>query len=369
MKNKLKISIIGTQGIPAKYGGFETLVENIVNNQKDNIEYTVFCSAQYFNKRPEMYKGARLNYIRLNANGAQSIPYDIVSMMKSLKEYDILLVLGVSGCLALNWIKRLCKGKIIVNIDGLEQRRNKWNIIIKEVIKYAERIALKHADAIIADNKVIHEYIKVKYGKEAHMISYGGDHVLCDTSRYEENIVKKYNIEKYNYSFSVCRIEPENNIHTILKAYAENGEKLLFVGNWNCSKYGKNLFEKYRSFPGINLLPPNYNLIELNVLRSNCKFYIHGHSVGGTNPSLVEAMFFGRPVLAYDCLFNRETTEYKAHYFKNEDQLNSLVVQDYNTFLQNAIDMFDVANSRYTWKTIVHKYEELYNSILANNEL
>ena len=355
-----EVAIIGTQGVPAKYGGFETLVENLLGiNCPDNIHYTVFCSSSDYKNKIQTYKEATLKYIPLHANGYQSILYDTVSMIRCIGKYDTLLILGVSGCIFLPILRLFYPKKIIVNIDGLEHRRNKWGKYTKKFLKLSEKIAIKYADIIITDNKGIQDYAKKEYRIDSEMIAYGGDHVLCDISDKEtSNILNSYKLTKDEYSFSVCRIEPENNVHLILSAFEQSNKPLVFVGNWMANEYGKKLYEKYKNSTNIKLLSPIYDLKILNVFRSNCCFYLHGHSAGGTNPSLVEAMFFGKPILAFNVIYNKETTEYKANYFSNEAELIALLSK--SSFDNNAKAMIEIAQRRYTWDTIAKAYTNLY---------
>lgn len=356
-----KVAVIGTVGVPAKYGGFETLVENIIgDNCSEGVEYSIYCSSKSYQQQSKEYKGAKLKYIPLKANGAQSILYDIVSVFCAINHADVLLILGVSGCLILPSVRIFSRKKIIVNIDGLEHRRDKWSPIIRKFLKFSEKIAVYNADIIVADNKAIQDYVSAEYGIKSNLIAYGGDHVLCDVSQTQADILTQYQIKYGEFSFSLCRIEPENNVHIALEAFAQNGRELLFVGNWNNSEYGKSLLEKYGSYKNIKMLAPIYDLPTLNVLRSNCQFYLHGHSAGGTNPSLVEAMFFGKPILAFDCSYNRESTENKAHYFANYSQLKELMDNEYIYFETNATEMSEIANRRYQWKWIAKQYEGLY---------
>ena len=357
---KKKIAIIGTQGVPAKYGGFETLVENLLGvNCPDNIHYTVFCSSSDYKNKIPTYKNATLKYIPLHANGYQSILYDIISMIRCIGKYDTLLILGVSGCIFLPILRLFYRKKIIVNIDGLEHRRNKWGKYTKKFLKLSEKIAIKYANVIVTDNKGIQDYAKEEYKINSEMIAYGGDHVLCEISKNESyDILSSYKIAKNEYSFSVCRIEPENNVHIILSAFEQTNEKIVFVGNWMANDYGKKLFEKYQNSSNIKLLSPIYDIKILNVFRSNCRFYLHGHSAGGTNPSLVEAMFFGKPIFAYDVIYNKETTEYKANYFSDINELSDLLSSC--SFEENAIAMKSIAHKRYKWNFIANQYINLY---------
>ena len=141
-----KISIIGTVGIPAKYGGFETLTEYLTKNLHNSYELTVFCSGKSYSEKLDRYNGAKLEYINLHANGVQSIPYDIISIFKSLRFADTLLILGVSGCIVLPFVRLFSKKRIVVNIDGLEYKRDKWGKGAKRFLKFSEKIAAKHAE-------------------------------------------------------------------------------------------------------------------------------------------------------------------------------------------------------------------------------
>ena len=359
---KKKIAVVGIQGVPANYGGFETMVENIIGeNCSEGTEYTVFCSAKDMAKTSDMieYKGAKLRYIKsFKANGAQSTIYDIVSFCKCLgKDYDVILVLGVSGCIFLPIYRLICRKKIIINIDGLEHRRGKWGKWAKRFLKFSEKMAIKYADTIITDNKGIQDYVKEEYGKDSEMIAYGGDHVLCEVSNEKvQEILNQYQLIPNDYSFSVCRIEPENNVHVTLEAFEKAQKNLVFVGNWEKSEYGRTLLDKYKNSAYVKLLSPIYDLETLNVFRSNCSCYIHGHSAGGTNPSLVEAMFFGKPILAYDVVYNRETTNNKAYYFDTSDTLVALLQRKD----LDGTPMKNIGSIQYTWKRIAKQYESLY---------
>ena len=284
-----RVAIIGTQGVPANYGGFETLVENIIgDNCSGDVQYTVFCSSKDMPAKTGEYRGARLKYVPLRANGVQSIPYDIVSMMRSMCGYDTILILGVSGCVFLPVFKLFCRKRIIVNIDGLEYRRAKWKPWVKKFLKLSEKIAVRFANVIITDNKGIQDYVREEYGKETTLIAYGGNHALIDiTEEREKEILQQHNLEKRDYCMSVCRIEPENNCHMTLEAFKNNKEKLVFIGNWNRNGYSRKLKEEYSGIDNIMLLDSIYDLEILHSLRHNAKYYIHGHSAGGTNPSLV----------------------------------------------------------------------------------
>lgn len=349
-----KISIVGTVGIPACYGGFESLVENLTINSSEKIQYEVFCSSKYYDNKYQVHNRAKLTYIPLSANGVQSIPYDIISLVKCLfSRPDSIVVLGVSGCLFLPVFKVFSKSKIIINIDGLEWKRAKWNFFIKKFLKLSERFAIKYADVVITDNQAIGDYVYREYGVKSVTIAYGGDHAIRDG-----NILSLCDEE---YSLSVCRIEPENNVEMILEAFSKTNKRLKFIGNWGSSEFGQNLKKKYCSFDNIEIIDPIYDLDELFKLRSMCSSYIHGHSAGGTNPSLVEMMHFGIPIFAYDCSFNRYSTNSQACYFDSAERLNHMIENSELSILkENALSMKKIAKEKYMWKIITKDYENTY---------
>lgn len=348
-----QVAVVGTVGLPACYGGFETLVENLTGNVSNDISYTVFCSSKSYEVRNTEYNGAKLDYLPLSANGVQSIPYDILSLIKCwIIKPDVTLILGVSGCIFLPIFRLFSKSKIITNIDGLEWKREKWHPLAKKFLKLSEKIAVKYSDVIICDNQAIGDYVTSEYNAINTVIAYGGDHVIPKSP---------VSVDREDFYLSVCRIEPENNVEMILKAFAKTDKELKFVGNWDVSDFGVQLKLEYSNYPNIDIIDPIYDLDKLYKLRRACKGYLHGHSAGGTNPSLVEAMHFGMPILAFDCSFNRYSTEEKAMYFNSSDSLVSLLeIDNSSTFVVNASNMLDVAQRRYTWERIANAYELTY---------
>jgi len=351
------ISIVGSVGLPANYGGFETLVENLVSyHSRQSLENTleVYCSSKSYEVREVNYLKARLRYLPLSANGPQSVIYDIFSIFFScFNRSRIVLVLGVSGAIAFPFVRLFSSVKIITNIDGVEWKREKWHGLAKAYLRFSEKIAVKFSHSVITDNDAIANYVLQNYGVRAHVIPYGGDHAASADAVSVESL----NLPK-KYIFSVCRIEPENNIHLIIEAFLkERSQSLVIVGNWLNSDYGRNLKKKCSASNNIFLLDPIYDLGKLKPLRSNAFAYIHGHSAGGTNPSLVEAMHFGRPVIAYDCEFNRCTTENQALFFKTSDDIISLLrTMSETKSRQVGESMLEIAQRRYTWDVIAKQY-------------
>ncbi len=355
-----KIAIIGTVGLPAKYGGFETLTEHLTKHLSDDYKLTVYCSGHSYDDQPETHNGAALKYINLKANGIQSIPYDILSIFHAYRRADTLLILGVSGCIVLPFVKLFSHKKLVVNIDGLEWKRQKWNRYAKWFLKFSEKLAVKYADVVIADNKVIQDYVRDEYGKESELIAYGADHVKKE--QITQEVMREYPFLSEQYAFTVCRIEPENNVHMIIEAVAEIDElPLVIIGNWKASQYGRDLKEKYADRKNIFLIEAIYDQVVLNQIRSNCTLYLHGHSAGGTNPSLVEAMHLQLPIFAYDVAYNRETTEHEARYFSSSAELFRLLEHLNELSLPElGKKMFEIAEKRYRWDFIAKQYAKQF---------
>lgn len=369
---KPRLAIIGIVGVPAQYGGFETLVEQLLPHIELHFEVTVYCSGKFYKKenRQATYGNTKLVYLPFSANGIGSIPYDMISILHAAFKTDYFLILGVSGCVLLPIVKFFTKKKAFVNIDGIEWKRNKWNKLIKVFLRYSEIMAVESAEGIITDNQVIKDYLKMTYDYESYLIEYGGDQAFyVDITQGSS---QKYTFLKSKYAFTVCRIEPENNLHVILEGMSQQTEiELVIVGNWQKSAYGKELKQKYKDYQHIHLLNPIYDPTNLNLLRSNCHLYLHGHSAGGTNPSLVEAMNLGLPIIAFDIMYNRETTEEMAQYFEDAEDLLH-IVENINESVQAqlAADMKQIANKRYTWKIIAEKYIKMIlpkRETVANN--
>lgn len=355
-----KIAIIGTVGLPAKYGGFESLAEYLTKHLGGRFDITVYCSSKFYPNKVKNYNGAQLKYLPLNANGVQSILYDIVSIFHALFFAEVLLILGVSGCVVLPFVKLFSSKKIVVNIDGLEWKRAKWGKAAKWFLKYSEKLAVKHADIVIADNKVIQDYVWESYQTKSELIAYGADH--SSKEAISKTVLGDFPFLSEKYAFKVCRIEPENNVHLILEAFSEcKALKIVVIGNWNNSPYGKQLLHQFGAVENIHLVDPIYDQNTLNQIRSNCYVYIHGHSAGGTNPSLVEAMYLGLPIIANGVQYNLETTANKALYFNTKTELIQIVSSLKTEDLQLiAKEVRQVATEKYTWEVITKQYASLF---------
>ncbi len=346
----MSVSIIGTVGVPACYGGFETLVENLLDENEMDKNITVYCSSKSYNDRPKSYKNAILKYIPLNANGVQSIPYDMWSIFHAVyKRTDNILLLGVSGAICLPIVRLFSRAKIVTNIDGLEWRRHKWGKLAKKFLKFSEKLAVKYSDIVVSDNQAIADYVQSEYEVNSKVIAYGGDHAVVD----------KLSLKDEGYALALCRIEPENNVELILNSFSQTDKNLQFIGNWSNSAFGLEMKAKYSHYKNIKIVDPIYDISELFKIRTKCSLYVHGHSAGGTNPSLVEMMHFSKPITAFDCNYNRASTENKANYFSNECELIDQITT--NALVTNGSDMLEIAKRRYTWDIVKKQYFSLFN--------
>lgn len=352
------ICVVGIVGIPANYGGFETLVENLTLRCEGR--FLVYCSSLHYDDKRSQHNQARLVYIPLPANGPLSVIYDLVCIAHALLTGERnLLVLGVSGAVCFPLLARVPGIKIVTNLDGVEWQRKKWGGFAKRFLRLSERLAVRFSDVVVADNKAIADYVSREYGVDCKSIAYGGDHACVQP---EEQITDNRLASIEYFALSICRIEPENNVELALKAFSELSLNLIVVGNWDNSQYGMELRQRFARHSNLILLDPIYGDAQLYYLRSRAALYVHGHSAGGTNPSLVEMMHFGVPVAAYDCVFNRHTTEGRASYFKTPSQLKELV-----SVLQGGQGdeigqvMREIATREYTWSGVSAAYMTLFN--------
>lgn len=357
MAKNTKVFIVGTVGVPAKYGGFETLVENLsaFDWAEHKIDVMVSCEASAYTDKEIPYKNVQRKFLPFKANGIQSVIHDGLALFYAFfVRSDVVLVLGVSGGIWAPFLKIFRSNtKLVVNIDGLEWRRKKWGLSARIFLKLSEWLFVKFADVIVTDSPVLGDYVKERYSKSSVAIAYGGDHALdCKTEQILPDIKSFY--------LSICRIEPENNVKMICEAFAKLTDKnLVFVGNFSETSHGQQLREEFRGYENIYLLDPIYDLSKLKYLRSKCIGYVHGHSAGGTNPSLVEAMFFGKVTFCYDCDFNRATTDDKAIFFRDHEDLRGQIT---NTPPCDALELREVAQKKFSWGAVVSAYKSLFVS-------
>jgi glycosyltransferase involved in cell wall biosynthesis len=364
MNRRPKVALVGTVGLPPRYGGFETLAHFLVLHLGDSIDFTVYCSGPDYPARQATYHSAKLKYLPFRANGAQSIVFDFVSLIDSCFRAEVILVLGVSGGVFVPFV-RLFGKQVVLNTDGVDWQRSKWSRSASRFLKLSEAVAVKWANVLVADNSAIASYLKAEYGRDSVLIEYGGDQISLPLITEERR--RRYSFLSAPYAFSVARIQPDNNIEMILDAFSKSANHVLvLVGNWSASSFGRELKARFTDYPKLYLLEAIYDSEELNTLRGHCSIYIHGHSAGGTNPSLVEAMHLALPIAAFDVVYNRATTEGAARYFRDAAELRDLLdcVSPAEWQQQREI-MKEIAVRRYCWSTIAEKYAGVLDSVLT----
>jgi glycosyltransferase involved in cell wall biosynthesis len=370
MTKKKKVAIIGTNGLPAKYGGFETLANYLTLNLKDEFDFIVYCSKTTKEKRLYSFNDAKLIYFPFKANGWQSLLYDIVSIFHAFFVSDVLVILGYAGAFAFPF-SVFFKKKIVVNIGGIEWQKVRGKKIFAPLEiatkKWFEKNCVHFSDVVIVDNQVLWNYIKTTYNINSVLAEYGGDHAINKSVTNE--LIEKYPFMANKYDVSVSRAQEDMNIHILIEAYKEIPERnLVVVSNWEISDYGIHLKTNYKNkYPNIFLQDSVYDLDELNAIRSNSVIYLHAHALCGTAPSLTEAMSLGLPVLCFDVETNRASTEQRSFYFKDVLSLRSILSKlDNETTIKLGKEMQLIANRRYNWKRITNLYKDVLVK-LSNN--
>lgn len=354
--NRNRIAIVGCHGLPPRYGGYETLVDYLAEYKPQNVDVTVYCSSRtYKDYKPPTYKGVKLEYINLPPNGLSSCFYDMYAIVKSVRKYDKILILGSSGGLIMPFLGRY-KKKFVLNIGGIEWKRSKYNLLLQKFVRLLMKISVGSSGSLIADNIGIKDYIKEEYKRsDSVVIEYGGDHA-------QKVAITKAGIQKYSflgkkYAIAIARIQSDNNVEMLLEAFKNENLTLVYIGNWDISDYAKKIRSKYSCYPNLILLDAIFDLEELNMLRSNCYLYLHAHSAGGTNPSLVEAMHLNVPIYCYGNIFNKYVTENSTQYFTSVDELKTLLKNlNDKSLISIAQSMKNIALDKYTWKVIARKY-------------
>ncbi|WP_338051975.1 DUF1972 domain-containing protein [Roseicyclus persicicus] len=356
--------MIGTVGVPARYGGFETLAEELVRAAAaagKAHRLTIWCSRpQTSAPHPDSFLGARLRYLPLKANGPQSIPYDALSLMQAARSgHAAALVLGVSGASALPLIRATTRLRIVTHLDGIEWRRPKWGRLARGVLRGSEALAARWSHEVIADNPEIARHVRDRYGRETLAITYG--HEAARSTPPAD--ISDLGLPRGGYALSIARAEPENNLALILRTFAARPPRppLVVMANWGATAHGRDLRQRYAGHPHLHLLEAEYDPGRLRAIRDGATLYVHGHSAGGTNPTLVEIMGFAIPVAAFDCPFNRATTDNAAAYFDSADSLDALVPVLTDPRLAHGMgaELAAIARRRYRWRDVTQAYFDL----------
>lgn len=356
----MKIGLLGTRGIPNRYGGFEEFAEQVSSYWGDSgHEVYVFCEDT---PKKELFEYKNVKQIFISTSSlpvfAQFI-YDYRSTKHALRiELDIIFHAGYATSVLGNLLlKNRLGGKLVYNMDGLEWKRSKFNRIARWLTKKLEKAAAISEAELIADNKGIQDYLKTEYGVPSTLIEYGA--VVMD-SRFKK-------LEGYPEVFDlvIARFEPENHIEEIVTTYEQNKEaKLVLVANNNTKLYYK-LSDRIRMAENIIFTGPIYEKDELAYLKAKCRYYIHGHSVGGTNPSLLEALAGGCNILIHDNVFNKDVVGPHGYTWSNQSDLEKLINSN-NQRLTTIQSQKQYCENRFNWKRIAEDHIRLFNTMIEN---
>lgn len=392
MGNKIIINreqnvfIIGSKGIPGAYGGYETFVDRLTDCHRNlsSIKYHVACKGK--DEKEFIYNNARCFYINVPDIGpAQAIYYDVVAMKKCIEyitvnkiENPIIYILACRIGPFMSYYKRKLKKigcRIFINPDGHEFLRDKWSYSVKKYWKISESLMVKNADLVVCDSRHIENYIQNEYRKykpKTTFIAYGTD--VNVEKRVPSNKLRdwfdKNGVIIKQYYLMVGRFVPENNYETVIREFMESKtDKSLVIITTNNSKFYKKLNRKLKFIydSRIKFVGTVYDRSLLEEIRSNAFAYIHGHEVGGTNPSLLEALSSTQLNLLIDVGFNREVADSSALYWtKREKDLSSLINDVENkddNYIEHKMTMARKRmEKRYSWKMIADKYKEIFLS-------
>jgi len=373
-----RIAIIGSRGIPAKYGGFETAVEAVAPKLAEmGWNVVVSCEGPRDRGKPDVYEGVTLFYfpVRPFFRVLYETLYDVYSLMKSSLMCRCVYMLGYGAGLFF-FVSRILRKKLIVNVDGLEWKREKFNRFERAILLASERAAVTFADVIVADSREIRKYIEGRYKKKAVYITNGVN--APQLERWDEQRLASHALLKEStglspdsYWLAVARLEPENNIHVIVESFlkSDSRKKLVIIGNFSSKKYQRRvleILEDRNAGKRVILTGAVYDVSLLNMLRQHCFACIHGHSVGGTNPALLEAMSMRNLIIAHDNEFNREVGEQTMLYFRDAGDL-AAKIGEIEKSPDSVAQLKEAAYSRvlshYSWSDIVKEYDVLFTQV------
>lgn len=366
----LRIAILGTRGIPNNYGGFEQFAEYLAVGLKERGHDVAVYIPHFHPYKKDEFKGVRLHRVispeRL-LGAAANFLYDYLCLRDAIKRgYDIALECGYGTLAPSLYLVRPKKTRIITNMDGLEWKRSKWSPMVQRLMLIFEGMTVRRSHALVADNIGIQEYLKNTYGIDSTYIPYGAD--LVENPPIEP--LEDYQVELEKYFLVIARLEPENNLEMIINGYrtACSPYPLLIIGN-HMTSYGHYLKKIFADTPSIRFLGGIYKKQILDSLRHHARIYFHGHSVGGTNPSLLEAMGCGSMIAAHDNEFNRSVANKNALYFSDSlditNLINTYLSHDRQSIIQNN---FQLLKNNFAWQSIIQQYEDIAYKKLINTE-
>ena len=360
------IAILGTRGIPAQYGGFETFADEVSTRlAARGLSVAVFCEDDDPDApRPETYRGVDLVYVPVPQLGPLStIVHDLRCLWRARSAYDVVYMLGYGAALFC-WLPRLFGTEVWINMDGIEWRRTKYGRLGRLWLRMMEAAAVRTPTRIVADADAVEASLRGRHRRlpPCSVIPYGAPR---RDEHPAEASVRALGLTPGRYHLVVCRFEPENHVREIIEGYtvSRSQRPLVVLGTARSeTPYVSDLRRLAAADERVLLLPPIYDAERLTALRYHACTYLHGHSVGGTNPSLVEALGCGNAVIAHDNAFNREVAGPGALYFESADDVPNLVERleaDEQLRAQLGRDARQQQRQRYTWDAVVAAYLDL----------
>lgn len=364
----MKIGILGTRGVPNKYSGIEEFAEHLSTRlAARGHEVTVFQASDHPFK-DSTFNGVRLsrhfNPERFIGASGQFI-YDLLCILRTrTHHFDVILQVGYTSSSIWSWLLPKKKSLIVSNMDGFEWKRAKWSAPVKYFLRHAEKWAVNNSHFLVSDSLAIRSYILNTYGKDSTYIPYGA-YTLDKTP--SENILKEYGLTAYQFNLMIARLEPENNIEMIIEGTIDAnqpGHKFVITGRTS-TKFGKKILAKYGDHPLIQFTDGVFDREKLSALRYYSNFYFHGHCVGGTNPSLLEAMGANSLIYAHDNEFNRLILGERGGYFSSSKDVSNIIRTHQPKKQTNPILAQNIAQvkDRYSWENVANAYEELFIDI------
>ena len=365
---KLNIAILGTRGIPNNYGGFEHIAGYLARGLVEKgHSVTVYNSHKHPYQKKE-WNGVRIIHCfdpEYMIGVAGQFIYDLNCILDSRKRnYDIILMLGYTSSSV--WGKLYPKKAIIItNMDGLEWKRTKFSKPVRNFLKYAEKLAVQSSRFYVADSPVIKEYLDNKYNIKSKYIAYGANLY----PQINEEYLLEYSLAKQSYFLLMARMEPENNIEMILDGFCLSSSeyKFIVIGKTG-NGFGKYLVDKYKDENRIVFLGPLFNEQKVQSLTACCSLYFHGHSVGGTNPSLLDAMATKVPLAAHDNAFNKSILKDNAIFFCNATDVCHLINSNQYATKSHILNNYSTIENEFAWGSIIEQYEQFFIECYPANQ-
>jgi len=357
---KLRIAILGTRGIPNHYGGFEHISEYVSEGLVKRGHHVSVYNSHNHLYQEKTWNGVEIIHCYdpeyLVGTAGQFI-YDLNCLLDARKrKFDVLLIMGYTSSSV--WGKLYPKkSAIITNMDGLEWKRSKYSKRVQNFLKYAEKLAVKHSKYYVSDSMVIKSYLADKYDINSRYIPYGADVFSND----EREQFDKEDALKEDYFLLMARMEPENNIETILEGFnrSHSSKKFKVLGDVS-NRFGQYIGHKFKNDERIEFKGAIFDTAKVRSLQNNSYLYFHGHSVGGTNPSLLEAMASEALIAAHNNPFNQAVLHGDAYYFSNSGGVRELVENVQRKEPEKAMINNNLEKIKYqfNWESIIDQYEQ-----------